>query len=188
MILCPEVDGNAYLTRLADRSVPVAPDAPFLLPPRPPPPAPRSELTAPPRTRPFRVPQQQTDEQRSLRRERYEASVARPASSVFTAFADPITSVVPSRAWVLRAFLSAAECDDVIRRGEAHGLSKAKDGFTSRTSKRTNDFMDEALSALVSRRLPAALLELLEASPPHTAGPDEAAALLRKQGVGSGEL
>ena len=91
--LPPEFIGNAYMTRLADRAIPVAPDAPFLLSQRPRPT--RSELclaaaAAAQKSVPFRRPILKTDEQQRLQREHYEACIARPATRSFTTFIEPI--------------------------------------------------------------------------------------------------
>merc|ERR1712046_201636 len=115
-----------------------------------------------------KIPEPMSDEKRTQLRELYHSSVSQPAAQCFTHFQDPITAVLPGRAWVL-PLLSPDECEDIVQRGETHGLREARDGFKARTSKRTNDFMHEQLSALVGRRLPMQMLEELEATEPYTA-------------------
>eukprot|EP00438_Fugacium_kawagutii_P002031 Skav205088 [mRNA] locus=scaffold2214:31067:31774:+ [translate_table: standard] len=83
-----------------------------------------------------------------------------------------VTTIIPGRAWVISELLSKDECLEVIEAGESFGLlPAAKEAGTQgiRTSKRTGNYCNVDLSALVGRRLPPTLLDFMEESKPHTA-------------------
>jgi len=165
-------DGNEYLKRLADRECPVPYDSPILLPPRPAPPAPLDSSSPLPRSSHFTV---YSPEEKELLTSLYYTNAALPPSQRFSSFSpDSITTIIPGAAWVLK-LLTPEECEYVKESGEQFGLHGPKQAEAlgeptgaRRTMKRTNDFMFPAMSTLVGGKLPEELLDLVEASSPHT--------------------
>mmetsp|Transcript_114339 Transcript_114339/g.356050 ORF Transcript_114339/g.356050 Transcript_114339/m.356050 type:complete len:326 (-) Transcript_114339:166-1143(-) len=84
---------------------------------------------------------------------------------------DGITTVIPERAWVVPQLLSEEECAELARLGEEFGLESARASSGSqglRLNKRTANYWNPGLAALVANRLPEALLEVIEETKPHT--------------------
>ena len=72
-----------------------------------------------------------TPEEKEAQRQLYYAAAGRPAEKSWSAGGFPeegVTEVLPGRAWVTR-LLTEDECEDVIKRGEEHGMTGAKGGF-----------------------------------------------------------
>jgi len=97
----------------------------------------------------------------------YESNVKQPAGKIFQDFAPGITEVLPGRAWVVPDMLTAEECEDWVRRGEASGLERPKDP-TNRTSSRTQYYVDAEMTALIRPRFPEELMEAVRATAPET--------------------
>lgn len=76
--------------------------------------------------------------------------------------AQSITEVIPGLAWVATDMLTAEECEEWIQFGEQFGLGKAQGTF--RTSKRTKNFQNQAMSDLAGARLPADLIRVIEST------------------------
>lgn len=160
-------DGDAYLSRIADRERPWPADSAFLLPSRPAPAAPDSNPTK----KPFTMPKPLSKGELQQLKDTYYESIKAAATQTFSEFGpDSITEVVPNKAYVFGPILSKQECEDIFARGQAHGLTASKlgEGAGPRTSLRTNDFMCEPISILVKERIPEEVLVLIESSPPYT--------------------
>jgi len=161
---------------LADLEHPISRDSPLavvLLKPRPLPPA------GPAASKPaaFRFAKPLSPRSKERLQKAYWEHMALPVPQLFGGDgqelrSDGITTVIPGRAWVVPQLLSAEECAQVVSWGEDFGLQPALAASGAqglRTNKRTSNYCNPGLAALVANRLPAALLEAVEATRPHTA-------------------
>jgi len=165
---------------------PIGPDSPFaaaLLNPRPHPVAPPVAAQAAPKAAPetaafMFAAAALSPEQKEELREAYWQHVASPVPQKFGGeggqelSSNDITTVIPGRAWVVPSLLGEDECAWLIQLGEEFGMTPASAGTGVqgfRTSKRTNNYCNPDLSALVGPRLPAALLGLTKRAKPYTA-------------------
>jgi predicted 2-oxoglutarate/Fe(II)-dependent dioxygenase YbiX len=159
---------------VADLEKPFALDSPLavgLLEPRPSPPVPPTSKPAP-----FKFPAPLSSERKEELQKAYWQHVASPAPSLFGGqgkelSSDEITTVIPERAWVVPQLLSKEECAEVMRVGEEFGLESATPATGAqglRTNKRTGNYCNPELAALVAKRMPTALLEAVEETKPHT--------------------
>ena len=160
---------------IRDLEKPIGPDSPLaaaLLEPRP---CPRQPAEAP-KPAAFKFPAKKTPEEQEELREAYWRHMASPVHQKFGGdgheISNGVTIIIPGRAWVVSELLSKDECVEVIAAGESFGLlaTTREAGTTGiRTNKRTGNYCNVELSALLGPRLHPTLLNLLEETKPHTA-------------------
>ena len=164
---------DGYLRRLQDLDNPIPLSSPWLFPPRPDHIPPDLGITKTVVRLPPSLPH---DEKEKLKAE-YLASVKLPATSILESFpADSLSEVIPGKAWVVPGVLTEDECEEIILAGEQWGLkrdykrdeSAPIEDSSTRTSKRTNNWICEELSIKMLKRLPEELLQIIEATSPHT--------------------
>jgi len=170
----PGFHTDGYLTRLKDLDNPLPLSSPWLFPARPDytPPEDKGE------TRPaVKLPPSLTEEEKEKLKREYLASVKLPATITLYSFPDDcLTEVIPGKAWVVPRVLTEEECEGIIRDGEQWGLTRdhKRDESTpiedssTRTSKRTNNWISEDLSIKMLKKLPEELLQVVEATAPYT--------------------
>jgi len=158
------MSSSGYLKRLADLDKPLPLDTAWFLPPRPDHSPPEDSG----KRRAVKLPTPLTkDEKEQLRTEYYE-NVKLPASITLDHFPeDEITEVLPGKAWIVPKLLSEKECEEIIELGEQWGL-RGDSKTRARTSKRTNDYINDDLSLKIGQRLPEELLEVVENTAPYT--------------------
>ena len=167
-----DFDADGYLRRLKDLDNPLALSSPWLFPTRP--------DNNPPedRTRPaVKLPPSLTAEEKEKLKNEYLASVKLPATTTLDSFpADCLTEVIPGKAWVVPRVLTEEECEEIIVEGEQWGLTRDNkrdesapiEDSSTRTSKRTNNWISEELSIKMQKKLPEELLQVVEATVPYT--------------------
>ena len=164
-------DAESYLKRLKDLENPLPLSSPWFLPYRPDnsPPEEKQKKGA------VKLPTPLSKEEKSKLRSEYLESVKLPATKTFDTFPDNcLTEVLPGKAWVVPNLLTEEECEQIIEGGERWGVkqdSKMVEGEpmkATRTSKRTNNWINEELSVKMVQKLPEELLVAVEGTVPYT--------------------
>ena len=169
-----DFDADGYLRRLKDLDNPLALSSPWLFPTRPDNNPPEDKGG----TRPaVKLPPSLTAEEKKKLKNEYLASVKLPATTTLDSFpADCLTEVIPGKAWVVPRVLTEEECEEIIVEGEQWGLTRDNkrdesapiEDSSTRTSKRTNNWISEELSIKMQKKLPEELLQVVEATVPYT--------------------
>ena len=168
-----DFDADGYLRRLKDLDNPLALSSPWLFPTRPDNNPPEDKGTRPA----VKLPPSLTAEEKKKLKNEYLASVKLPATTTLDSFpADCLTEVIPGKAWVVPRVLTEEECEEIIVEGEQWGLTRDNkrdesapiEDSSTRTSKRTNNWISEELSIKMQKKLPEELLQVVEATVPYT--------------------
>jgi len=168
-----DFDADGYLRRLKDLDNPLALSSPWLFPTRPDNNPPENKGTRPA----VKLPPSLTAEEKKKLKNEYLASVKLPATTTLDFFpADCLTEVIPGKAWVVPRVLTEEECEEIIVEGEQWGLTRDNkrdesapiEDSSTRTSKRTNNWISEELSIKMQKKLPEELLQVVEATVPYT--------------------
>lgn len=162
------------MKRLEDLEYPLNEDSPVFLDPRPNKNKQENEIETEKKA-PKGIPAPLTEEEKNKLREDYKKNIESPATTTWKTFPeDVITDIIPGKAWVVPKILTEEECEEIIQAGEDFGMKGAKHVELDnkdqiiRTSKRTNDWSNEALSIKLKTKLSEDLLSKIEATPPYT--------------------
>ena len=166
-----DFDADGYLKRLRDLENPIPLSTPWFLPYRP--------DNSPPEEQEgkkkgvVKLPTPLSGDEKQKLKNKYLENVKLPATTTFDAFPDNcLTEVVPGKAWVVPNLITEEECEQIIQGGEQWGVKQdnkmGEGAIQTRTSKRTNNWINEELSVKIVKRLPEELLMAVEATVPYT--------------------